>query len=94
MARFYRLAIEPTLFGGLVLHRTWGRLGTWGQSRLVYCADLDTAHEHRARLTAQKLRKGYCPVASPCSRAVRFSCRFRANRLRPGMPAVSPAGSR
>ncbi|MCX2721265.1 WGR domain-containing protein [Roseibium salinum] len=61
MARFYRLAIEPTLFGGLVLHRTWGRLGTWGQSRLVYCADLDTAHEHRARLTAQKLRKGYCP---------------------------------
>ncbi|MDN3722126.1 WGR domain-containing protein [Roseibium salinum] len=33
MARFYRLAIEPTLFGGLVLHRTWGRLGTWGGNR-------------------------------------------------------------
>lgn len=60
MARFYRLAIEPTLFGGFVLRRTWGRLGTWGQSRLFYCPDLDTAHEHRVRLTAQKLRKGYC----------------------------------
>ncbi|MFC6658888.1 WGR domain-containing protein [Roseibium salinum] len=30
MARFYSLSIEPTFFGGFVVHRSWGRLGTWG----------------------------------------------------------------
>ncbi|MCX2720960.1 WGR domain-containing protein [Roseibium salinum] len=59
MARFYRLSIEPALFGGFVLHRSWGRLGTWGQTRLEHCADLAAARARKAELTAQKLRKGY-----------------------------------
>lgn len=32
MARFYLLAIEPTLFGTPRLVRRWGRIGTAGQA--------------------------------------------------------------
>ncbi|MDN3722425.1 WGR domain-containing protein [Roseibium salinum] len=55
MARFYRLSIEPALFGGFVLHRSWGaprNLG--GQTRLEHCADLAAARARKAELTAQK----------------------------------------
>lgn len=44
MARFYLLAVEPTLFGGSSLTRCWGRMGTKGQMKI----DLfDTAVEAR-----------------------------------------------
>ena len=32
MARFYTLAIEPTLFGTPSLLRRWGRIGTFGRT--------------------------------------------------------------
>jgi len=32
MARFYSLAIEPTLFGTPCLTRRWGRIGTVGHA--------------------------------------------------------------
>ena len=31
MARFYAMAIEPTLFGDVRLTRGWGRIGAHGQ---------------------------------------------------------------
>ncbi|MEY9606927.1 putative DNA-binding WGR domain protein [Bradyrhizobium japonicum] len=31
MARFYAMAIEPTLFGDICLTRRWGRIGAQGQ---------------------------------------------------------------
>lgn len=34
MARFYALAIEPTLFGTPCLTRRWGRIGSGGQSKV------------------------------------------------------------
>ncbi|WP_279629137.1 WGR domain-containing protein [Labrenzia sp. 011] len=34
MERFYGLLIEPTLFGGFAVLRTWERIGTWGRTRL------------------------------------------------------------
>ena len=34
MARFYTLAIEPTLFGTPRLLRRWGRIGTFGQTKV------------------------------------------------------------
>ena len=34
MARFYVLAIEPTLFGDTALIREWGRIGSAGRRRL------------------------------------------------------------
>ena len=34
MARFYTLAIEPTLFGTPRLLRRWGRIGTLGRTKV------------------------------------------------------------
>lgn len=31
MRRFYRLSIEPDLFGGVLLMKAWGRIGTRGR---------------------------------------------------------------
>ena len=31
MRRFYRLDIEPDLFGGALLMKTWGRIGARGR---------------------------------------------------------------
>ncbi|MFC6658864.1 WGR domain-containing protein [Roseibium salinum] len=59
MARFYSLSIEPTFFGGFVVHRSWGRLGTWGQSRLEYCAEFSAAQARKEQLTGRKLKRGY-----------------------------------
>ncbi|MCF1450856.1 WGR domain-containing protein [Agrobacterium vitis] len=35
MARFYALAVQPTLFGEVSLARAWGRIGTRGQQMLL-----------------------------------------------------------
>ncbi|MEP3427972.1 MAG: WGR domain-containing protein [Hyphomicrobiales bacterium] len=59
VARFYWLSIEPDLFGGYALQRSWGRLGTWGQTRSSQVHDLETARSHINRLAMQKLRRGY-----------------------------------
>ena len=59
MARYYGLTIEPTLFGGFAVRRTWGRLGTWGRSRLDYFPDFETAQAGQEKLAALKLKRGY-----------------------------------
>ncbi len=33
MARFYRMQMQPTLFGGVTLIREWGRIGQAGTCR-------------------------------------------------------------
>ncbi|WP_310220372.1 WGR domain-containing protein [Neorhizobium sp. 2083] len=38
MARFYALAVQPTLFGEVSLVRAWGRIGTRGQ-QMVHLFD-------------------------------------------------------
>lgn len=45
MARFYVLAIEPTLFGDVALVREWGRRGCSGRRRLDLYGDQETAAE-------------------------------------------------
>lgn len=59
MARFYALSIEPTLFGGYAVLRSWGRIGTAGRSRLDLFPDLPSAHARKAQLTRAKCRRGY-----------------------------------
>lgn len=57
MARFYTLAIEPTLFGTPRLLRRWGRIGTFGQTKVHHfereeeavALFLDLLRERRAR---------------------------------------------
>jgi predicted DNA-binding WGR domain protein len=59
MARFYVLAIEPTLFGDTALVREWGRIGSLGRRRLDLHADPATAVETLDIWLARKRRRGY-----------------------------------
>ncbi|AWC25785.1 WGR domain-containing protein (plasmid) [Aminobacter sp. P9b] len=59
MARFYRLSVEPSLFGDAALVREWGRIGTSGRRRLDLFADAAQADDALRRLAASKLRRGY-----------------------------------
>jgi predicted DNA-binding WGR domain protein len=59
MARFYVLAIEPTLFGDMALVREWGRLGSLGRRRLDLHASVASAGEALDVWLARKSRRGY-----------------------------------
>lgn len=56
MARFYLLAIEPTLFGDMALIREWGRIVAGGRRRLDLHADHDGAVEALEVWLARKVR--------------------------------------
>jgi len=59
MARFYELSIGSTLFGELSLTRSWGRIGTRGQSRVHLFGNEQAAVELFLDLLKQKRQKGY-----------------------------------
>lgn len=59
MARFYRLDVQPDLFGGWSLVREWGRIGRPGQVRLDPYPSAAAAEAALARLRAAKARRGY-----------------------------------
>ncbi|MEJ6782593.1 WGR domain-containing protein [Aminobacter sp. Piv2-1] len=59
MARFYRLSIEPTLFGDVALVREWGRIGTHGRRRLDLFTNGHEADRALRVLSAAKIRRGY-----------------------------------
>lgn len=59
MARFYLLAIEPTLFGGSSLMRCWGRVGTKGQVKIHLFETASEAGQASGRLLHSKLKRGY-----------------------------------
>ena len=59
MRRFYRLDVQPDLFGQWCIIREWGRIGSAGQVRMV---PYDTAAQAHAALAVQrrmKERRGY-----------------------------------
>ncbi|EAV40995.1 hypothetical protein SIAM614_29736 [Stappia aggregata IAM 12614] len=62
MNRFYHLSVEPTLFGGFAVRRSWGRVGTWGRTRLDLFTDASSALAHQQKLAFQKQRRGYRPA--------------------------------
>lgn len=65
MHRFYMLAIQPTLFGGVSVIRNWGRIGTSGQT-LIQTFDAEAeADAALLRLERQKRRKGYREPGHP-----------------------------
>ncbi|HEY0421298.1 MAG TPA: WGR domain-containing protein [Acetobacteraceae bacterium] len=57
--RFYRMAIWPDLFGGALLVRQWGRIGSEGRCRFDSHADPGAALNALARLARAKRRRGY-----------------------------------
>lgn len=59
MARFYMLSIEPTLVGGAVLLRHWGRIGTRGRQKIEIFDTPDEAAAALVSLTLAKRRRGY-----------------------------------
>ncbi|CAN7752773.1 WGR domain-containing protein [Rhizobium sp. LjRoot258] len=59
MARFYRLSIEPTLFGDVSLTRSWGRIGRRGQQRVHLFTSEKEAVDLFLTLLAQKCSRGY-----------------------------------
>lgn len=59
MARYYLLAIEPTLFGWSAVVRDWGRIGRSARRRLDLYDDETQALAAADRLLRAKLRRGY-----------------------------------
>ncbi|MBY3397512.1 WGR domain-containing protein [Rhizobium laguerreae] len=61
MARFYALSIEPNLFGGTSLVRSWGRIGSRGQQK-VHVFDIELkAVDLLLTLLRRKRSRGYRP---------------------------------
>ena len=59
MHRFYRLSIEPDLFGGVLLTRNWGRVGTSGQLKKCHFPTSAAARVMLQGLHTKKRAKGY-----------------------------------
>ena len=59
MARFYRMAVMPNLFGEWTLLREWGRIGQGGQVRMDWFTDESQAVAALIILEASKRRRGY-----------------------------------
>ena len=64
MARFYALAIEPTLFGTPSLTRRWGRIGTAGQALVHHFDREEDAVRMFLKLLRSKRSRGYRPNAN------------------------------
>jgi predicted DNA-binding WGR domain protein len=69
MARFYALAVVPTLFGEWAVVREWGRIGSPGTIREEWFATEDEAQAAKALLALRKGRRGYVAASSaaPCT---------------------------
>jgi len=63
MRRFYRLDVQPDLFGQWCFIREWGRIGCAGQVRMVPYATAGEAHEALAAQRRMKERRGYSGIA-------------------------------
>ena len=59
MARYYVLAIEPSLFGDATLIREWGRIGRPGQRRVELYENQSCAVEALETWLQRKRRRGY-----------------------------------
>ena len=59
MARFYRMQLQPTLFGEVTLIREWGRIGQAGTCRQDQYVTAEAARTALGRLHRAKLRRGY-----------------------------------
>jgi len=67
--RFYRLALQPDLFGGIAVVREWGRLGQPGTVRVRTLATEDEATTTLAHALVHRHRRGYRPRPTHASAA-------------------------
>jgi len=59
MNRFYRLCLQPDLFGGCTLIREWGRIGSGGRVRYDDFASEVQAVSALISMSQIKARRGY-----------------------------------
>jgi predicted DNA-binding WGR domain protein len=59
MGRYYALRVEPSLLGGWVLVREWGRIGAAGRLRLEHWPTREAARGALAAVLWRKLGRGY-----------------------------------
>ena len=59
MWRFYKLCLQPTLFGEVMLVRNWGRIGTNGQVKFETFEAGEDAEKLLNRIERSKRRRGY-----------------------------------
>jgi len=59
MARFYGIALQPTLFGEVAVVRCWGRIGTRGRVMASTYPDAEQAVDALEKLEYTKRRRGY-----------------------------------
>jgi predicted DNA-binding WGR domain protein len=59
MRRFYRLDMQPDLFGGVLLVRQWGRIGARGRIVAERFESMALAADALEKHAQQKTRRGY-----------------------------------
>ena len=59
MRRFYRLDVQPDLFGGVLLVKQWGRIGAQGRIVDESYANEELAADALQKHAEQKRRRGY-----------------------------------
>ncbi|MGJ4972883.1 WGR domain-containing protein [Bradyrhizobium sp. HKCCYLRH1073] len=59
VSRFYKLDVQPTLFGGWTLFREWGRIGRAGTVRAETYSSRGQADIALASNWVRKLKRGY-----------------------------------
>ncbi|WP_108130756.1 WGR domain-containing protein [Gemmobacter caeni] len=59
MARFYAIALQPTLFGEVSVMRFWGRIGTRGQAMLQTFPSFTVAMRQAVAVERRKRLRGY-----------------------------------
>lgn len=91
MARFYVLAIEPSLFGDAALVRAWGGIGSTGRQRPDLYPTANEAGEKLEAWLARKLCRGYVPAGTKGS-AVASSADARRGRRVVGAAESSNRG--
>ena len=62
MKRFYRLCLQPDLFGGCTLVREWGRIGSGGRMRCDSHPSEGQAVNALIAMAQAKERRGYAPA--------------------------------
>lgn len=59
VARFYRMAVMPNLFGEWTLYREWGRIGQGGQVRMDWFENENQAVAALITMETSKRQRGY-----------------------------------
>ncbi len=75
MSRFYRLDVQPDLFGGVLLTKAWGRIGTEGRSAAQFFDNEPLAVEALQQQAERKRRRGYAEYSDNRIEATRLDYR-------------------